>query len=71
MRSPTVTSANAGVILAAIRDKDHLNPALVQIPDCPAVLVMRRVQRLVSDGLVEGAVCKGNDPEALLFQSRT
>ncbi len=53
-------------ILAAIRDKDNLNPTPVQIPDYPPVLVMRHVQRLVNDGLVEGVVCKGEDPEVPL-----
>lgn len=53
-------------ILLAIREKDNLRPAPIQIQSYEPVLVMRHVKRLYDDGMVEGRVSETIGMEAPL-----
>ncbi|WP_193746558.1 DUF2513 domain-containing protein [Ruegeria sp. ANG-R] len=57
-------------ILIAIREKDNLRPAPIQVPGYEPVLVMRHVIRLHDDGMIEGTVSEALGMEApLVFVS--
>lgn len=51
-------------ILIAIREKDNLRPAPIQVSDYEPVLVMRHVKRLYDDGMIEGRVSEAIGVEA-------
>ena len=51
-------------ILIAIREKDNLRPAPIQLHDFEPVLVMRHVKRLYDDEMIEGHVSQTLDCEA-------
>lgn len=53
-------------ILIAIREKDNLHPAPIQLHDYEPVLVMRHVKRLYDDEMIEGNVSDGPGMEAPL-----